>query len=367
MNGVIPMRLVKITSPHRLHDFIDFGRRVGAGDPNFHDSESGLIAAMLYGGLSFRSHAVCEPVLVADGEAVAARAMFIVDAKAGDYLMVGFFAAERTAAAAVEYLLAQAAVYAREHGCRKIVVGINGHFAYGLGLLASHFDEPGCFGFPYNPAYYHAFFRGLEKREFTSYRIETEQVLFDRERKLLERISERGYSFRFADFRRLRQEAAAYTAVNAAAYREHIFWAPRTAAEDYELFQSFTGYLHGENLILAEIDDQTVGYLLWFPDYNQLARPGENTFTALRHRSTADFASINRFRLAEIALLPEHQGTGAVLGLIDKLLTVITGRYTSGEAGWIAAANAKSLGLVKRWEGRGAKEYKRYCVYEMTV
>lgn len=361
------MRLEKMDSLRRLYDFISFGRGVHAGDPNFHDSDSDLITAMLFGGISYRKHADCEPVLVSDGETVLARAMFIIDAKADDYMMLGFFAAERTAAKAVEHLLAQAGIYAREHGRRRIIIGINGHFAYGLGFLASHYDEAGCFGFPYNPAYYHSFFRGLKKYEFTSYQIETAQAALDRERKLLDRIRSRGYTFRYAELNRLRQEAAAYSAINSSAYREHIFWAPRTSEEDYELFHSFAGYLRGENLILAEIDGKAVGYLLWFPDYNLLARPGESVHEALRRQGPAAFAAINRFRLAEIALLPEHQGTGAVLGLIEKLRAAVIGRYAVGEAGWIAAANAKSLGLIKRWEGRGAREYKRYCVYEMTV
>lgn len=361
------MRLEKVASPRRLYDFLNLGRSVRAGDPNYHDSDSGLITAMLNGSISFRSHAVCEPVLVSDGERILARAMFIVDGKADDCMTVGFFAAARQAAAAVEYLLQEAKAFARKYDCRKIIVGINGHFAYGLGFLDSHFDEPGCFGFPNNPEYYHSFFRGLQKHEFSSYQIKPDRVAFDRERRLLGRVHGRGYTFRYADLSSLRREAAAYTAVNAKAYREHIFWASRTAREDYELFHSFSGYLAGENLILAEIDGETVGYLLWFPDYNQLARPGESTQEALRRQGPYGFAAIDRFRLAEIALLPEHQGTGAVLGLIEKMLSAVTGKYSAGEAGWIAADNAKSLGLIRRWEGRGVKEYKRYCVYEMMV
>jgi hypothetical protein len=59
------------------------------------------------------------------------------------------------------------------------------------------------------------------------------------------------------------------------------FWTDRSAEEDYELFSPFRFLLKEENLLFAEEDGRAVGFLLWYPDFNQLASPGESF--GLRH------------------------------------------------------------------------------------
>ncbi len=338
-----------VTTRRGVEEFIAFGLRVYAGDAFYRDHGSSLAKAMMTGRSQYAAHADCRPLLVREDGGIKARAVLISDQRAPDYLMLGFFEAVKDAKPAVDLLLATAREYAAERGYQRVVVGLNGHFANGMGFLASHFEEAPVFGFPYNPSYYPAYFAGCREHRFSSYALDMAKLDLKAELKLAERVIRAGYSFREADFAHLRKEAGRYTAINNAAYPGHIFWTPRDPAEDWELIRSLRAYLRPENLLFAEKDGEAVGYLLWYPDFNQTA------------------PAVNRFRLGELCLKPEHQGSGAVLGLICRFYEAVLGKYSQGEAGWIFSANQKSGGLVRRWEGRGASEYKQYRVYEMSV
>jgi hypothetical protein len=73
---------------------------------------------------------------------------------------------------------------------------------------------------------------------------------------------------------------------------------------------------------------------------------------------------IDKLTIAEIGVLPEYQGSGAILVLFDQCLQLTRGSYDWCETGWILDSNIKSKGFGIRWAD---SEYKHYKIFEIEV
>lgn len=130
------------------------------------------------------------------------------------------------------------------------------------------------------------------------------------------------------------------------------------------MFCSYQSLISGQNLLILEHEGAPVGYLLWFPDYNQLLAPGESLGPDLCRKHRLLGHTTKKFIVSEIAVLPEFQGTGAVLALFDRCLQLTGSQYEWCETGWILNSNLKSRGFGLRWAGG---EHKHYKVYEIEA
>ncbi len=130
------------------------------------------------------------------------------------------------------------------------------------------------------------------------------------------------------------------------------------------MFRSYRSLISGQNLLMLEKEGAPVGYLLWFPDFNQLLRPGAIFGPDICRKNRLYGRSIDKIIVSEIGVLPEYQGSGAVLALINKCIQLARGSYDWCETGWILDSNIKSKGFGIRWAGA---EYKHYKVFEISV
>jgi hypothetical protein len=123
-----------------------------------------------------------------------------------------------------------------------------------------------------------------------------------------------------------------------------MFYYERCVDEDYELLMELSPFIKGGSLLFAERDKEPIGFMLWYPDINQL--------------------KTDRFVIAELGVVPEYQGSGAVLGLFLRCFELVQGKYDLCETSWILDENLRSKGFGYRW---GAEEYKRYKVFEVSL
>ena len=222
-----------------------------------------------------------------------------------------------------------------------------------------------CYGTRYNPAYYPAYFGKYATREYllTSYLIDLNRLNLAREQKILNRIGNR-FTCRTAHWRRLGQEAAVYTQLKNRCFAGQPFFVPGSVEMNYRMFSSYHSLMSGQNLLILERDGDPAGYLLWFPDFNQLLAPGaamsQETFRSYRMRGQ----EIDKLTISEIGVLPEYQGSGAILVLFDHCLQLAKGSYDWCETGWILDSNIKSKGFGIRWAD---SEYKHYKIFEVSV
>lgn len=361
------MQLHYVTTQPEIKNFIKFGDSVYEGNHYYRDSMSDIVKMFLYRKTSYLRHAEACPFVVKDAGKTVLRACFIIDYKQKDMLMISFFEALENAREAVDLMLDRAITLARNKGLGKIVIGLDAHLNYGLGFLASHFDTAPCFGFSYTPRYYLDYFKGFKEYRFTSFLVDLKRFDLTGEQAILGRIKDHGYTFRPADFKQLDREINIYTRLNNLCFGDHLWWAERTFEEDRELLYPFRWFIKGENLIIAEKNGEPVGFMLWYPDFNRIITPGKGIGLTTLIRSKLGAGRIDKFKLAEMGIRPEYQGTGVALGLFEQLSRSVRDRYRYCEAGWVEENNNKSRGFGMRWRRMGCEEYKQYKVFEVVL
>ncbi|MCR3923214.1 MAG: GNAT family N-acetyltransferase [Firmicutes bacterium] len=362
------MQLIYVKDKTEQNRFLSFGRQLYRENPYFRDSMSDIVNMFLSQKTAFLHHAEVSPFFIEENGQILLRAAFIHDYKQGNMLMISFFEAVEGAQAAVDMMLQEAKSLAQKKKVKKIVIGLDAHLNYGVGLLASHYTEVPCFGFGYTPAYYLAYFSGLQEHTFVTYVIPTKNFEISREQAILTRVKRRGFTFRPASMKNLQKEIAVYTHLNNLCFQQHLWWADRTFQEDWELFHPFRWFIKGENLLIAEKDGEPIGFMLWYPDFNQIIPAGQGIgLTTLLKGKLGGLRKIDKIKIAEIGILPKYQGTGVVLGLFEMLSRYAKDKYSFCEAGWVEEYNIKSKGFGLRWHDMGSREYKKYKAFELDV
>lgn len=346
---------------------MEFGQEIYNNDSYYRNSMSDILCMFLLKKTVYLNHAEIYPFFIENNGNIILRAAFIIDDKQKDMLMISFFEARKNAQDAVDVMLNHGKTFAQNRGLKRIAIGLDGHLNYSMGFLSSHFDTVPTLGFPYNPAYYLTYFEGMKEYNFTSFMVDIEKFSLDREEKILQRLQEKGYTFRYADFKHLNREIETYTQLNNVCFKKHLWWTDRTFAEDRELLYPFRWFISGENLIIAEKDREPIGFMLWYPDFNQLIKPGKEIGITTLVKKKLGIGCIDRIKIAEMAVNPSYQGTGVILGLFQKLYDCVKDKYKYCEAGWVLEENLKSKGFGMRWESVGCKEYKKYKAYEVLL
>jgi hypothetical protein len=361
------MEFKYIINKNDLRRFIDFGQIVYKDNLYYRDSMSDIIKMFLYGKTSYLQHGDVLPFIIEERGEILLRAAFVIDQKLPGTLMVSFFEALPGIEDAVGLMLDQGKELASTKGLQKIIIGLDAHLNYGVGFLASHFDQTPCFGFSYTLDYYLDYFRNLKEYNFTSILADVNQFNLDKEQRILERIKNKGFSFRLADFKKLEREIGIFTSLNNVSFQNHLWWSERTFLEDKELLFPFRWFIKEENLIIAEKDGEPIGLLLWYPDFNQLIAPGHGLGLTTLLKRLGGAKGIDKFKIADLVIKPEYQGMGVVLGLFEILYSCVKDKYKYFEAGWIEENNYRSKAFGIRWQDMGLKEYKKYKAFEVLL
>jgi hypothetical protein len=330
--------------------YISFCRDIYKDDPFFRDSGlTNVLRMIFYGREPCFRQAEITPVMVGSNGEILAACLLIADRSQPDMLQFSYFEAREGCQPAVDTLMAVAVDLCKEKGRSRIVIGLDSM----VGLLADRFDCIPCYGSRYNPAYYQDYFGKYGAREYqlASYLLDLRQEILAGEQKILKRLGKK-FICRTASWRLLGREAAIYTYLKNRCFTGQPFFTTGSTEANYRMLGSYHTLISGQNLLILERQGAPAGYLLWFPDYNQLLTPGDvmNQDTCQRYRMRGQ--EIDRLTISEIGVLPEYQGTGAILVLFDC------------ETGWILDKNIKSKGFGIRWAD---SEYKHYKIFEIEV
>jgi hypothetical protein len=178
-------------------------------------------------------------------------------------------------------------------------------------------------------------------------------------------------NIRFMNKKNIKKESSIYTFLNNNSFIYHPYWAKRDEAEDLELFNPFRFLLDNENLIIAEINNEPVGFYFWYPDFNQLVNNQReiNFFDLLKFKTKPD---INTFRFTEIGIIPKYQKSPVALALIHKSLPYLMKKnYKFCEGGFIFEENRASIAFVSRIMQRINNEkpepFRKFAVYETKI
>lgn len=348
-----------------VKDYIRFCRGVYKNNIYYRDIMSTSLKSILTGRAQICKSSIMRPIMVMDDGKIVAVCIFAIVDRMQDVLQIAYFEALENQGEAVEKIVDYGKQLAQEHHIKKVLIGLNFHVNYGLGLLASHYEEAQSFGSSYNPPYYIDYFQKYadEKINLVSYKAKMNQFEFGVTERIMNKIKKK-YRVRQANFKDIKGEAEIYTNLNNHAFRCHKFYYERRLQEDLELFQEFKPLLKEENLLFLEHEGRPIGFMLWYPDYNELLKPGETLGLKIVIKNKLFSHKIKKFKIVEIGVLPEFQRNGAVLALFNQCKEIVENRYEFCESGWILEDNLASRGFGFRW---GDQESKRYQVFLINL
>lgn len=354
-----------IADQDKRRRFLGFYEKRYLRDPLKRNSLSGILKALLYGKSVMCKSTFLEPVMVEENGQIIMIALLAQVERMKDFLQIAFFEADFKSDQAFELILSRARELALARGASKITGSLNVHVNYGLGFLASDYDQNQSFGTMHNPPFYNELFEenGFQSIPMMSFKKDLNALESILNPRIVARVKRR-YTLRKLDYRNLERDAQIYTTLNNQAFADHLFYYPRNAKEDLELFRNFKPLLKPENLLFAYRGDQPIGFILWYPDFNELMRRGETLGIETVIKSKVLANKIRTVKIVEMGVLPSEQRHGAILALIEYVFQSCRGKYDTFESGWILDNNDRSRLLgVKLADS----VYKRYKAFIMDV
>jgi GNAT superfamily N-acetyltransferase len=268
-----------------------------------------------------------------------------------------------------------AADWLRARGRTAIRGPIDYSLNYPCGLLVDGFDTPPRIMMNHNRPYYAGLLEswGLRKAEdLYAWWFDDPMDLVAKWRPVAERLKRRGNitirSFRRNDFE---AEVARCQAVYNAAMGDLWGFAKLTPAEFHYSAKRLEQLAIADQVLLAEVKGQVVGFSITLPDINEAIRPLNGRLTQFglplgllkllrrkRHIKTARMVVLDvlkgyrRRGIAELLILHTLDYGKNVLG------------YTAAELGWTQEDNEA---VNRTIESVGARRYKTYRIYQKDV
>ncbi len=349
------MKIIELTDEKGKKKFILFRRKLYAGDKNYVMTSEFVLTDLLYGRTDFARECYVLPVAVEEKQEILAEALFIFNAKL-PYLQVGFFEALKGVSDAVDLLLCAARHKAVDFGAKEVVIGLNAHISYGVGILTDGFDFKNSFDSNYNKSYYKDYFRGMKSVSLSTYRgikreSETRLIKFDS-----------AVHIRHADMRNFERETEIMRSLCEKTIAKTYLYYPTEKNHFYQLMRDLKPFLSGENLLFAEdAKGRTIGFLFWHPDFNQMLQGGRNY-------STAGIALAWLFRRKEINTAKLNAigslSVRATAALIEEFERLLSDRYTYVETNFVWDNNLPSTHINRRFF---AEPHRKYEVYFTDV
>lgn len=353
---------------HRKEEnlFLRFRKDLYRQGKTFIDNNSFMIREVFQKRTSFiDGKEICPLNVVRDGRIVS-QGIVVYARDLPDYIQLCFFESLPDQQEAVELLVEKTAEIGKKMGCKKIVAGLNGHVNYGLGFLSSHYESVNSFSAAANPAYYHGYFKSMNFAEvkMNTYVIHEIDNRLERYQKQFDKLG-RTYSFRTFDRKRFREDAGIYTDLSDRTFAGHRYYYRRNKQEDVEMLKELFLFMKEDSLIFAFRGEKPVGFILWYPDFNELGKRGDIFGTKHFVKNLFLGSRIRTAKIMEYGILEENRRSGLALGLIHQVFLALK-RYhvTRAETSWILEENRDSDSICRAiCDGR----YKAYVTYEKEI
>lgn len=360
------MKLVQVTDKSGQKKFIRFRRQLYKKNPTYVDNNLFMLKEVFARRTCFIENKVISVLNVEEDGEVVCQGILVYAKDLKEYIQLCFFESLPDQEEAVKLLLEEAFRVGKEFGCSKLVMGLNGHVNYGLGFLDSHFDTRNSFSAAVNPAYYNTYFRalGCEEIHLNSYRMESLDERIHKYQAMIRKLN-KNYSFRIFDKKRFEEDAGIYTDLNNRCFGSHRYYYPRSKKEDSEMLKELFLFMKEDSLVFAFDGDMPIGFLMWYPDFNELVKPGD--YFGVKHffKNKLSGSRIKKIKVMEYGVLPEYRKTGLPIGLLNQVFEMVKGRnFTNVESSWILEENRDSNSFC---EAICDELYKRYVVYEKEI
>lgn len=330
-------------------------------NPLARDGMSGLLKDILFERSIMSKSIDIIPLLAIENGKIYCTCVLAHAKRMQETLQISFFESSEYNKDAFSIIYSRALEMAKKYNAKVISGSLNIHVNYGLGFLADSYNQMQSFGMPYNKEFIHRYFKdyGFSEIDLVTFKKNT----VDMESPVSPFIRNRlvkNYKVRELDIKNLKAEAKLYNDINNDAFSHHLFYYKRNPDEDLELFKNFRPLLKAENLLFVEKDGKAVGFMLWYPDFNEIIKPGESVGLKTFIRYKLLNKKIEKFKIVEMGVLKEEQGLGGVLALFDYCYEKTKQRFKSFESSWVLSDNIKSRAFGDKWSDGVSKTYTAY-------
>lgn len=362
------MRLVVADNKKSQKKFLKFRKDLYKKSSLYIDNNYFMILEIFSGKLKSVQKMEITPVYVEDENSgsILCEGVIIYAKDLPEYIQLCFFEAMEGQQEAVQKLVDAAISKGKNHECTKLVIGLCGHVDYGLGLQDSRYDETNSFSAPGNPKFYNDYFRSMncDEIKLNSYEINTLDTRLSRYQALINKL-ERKYTLRYFDKKNFERDVEIYTDLNNECFSDHKYYFHRDYEDDRELLEELFLFMKEDSLIFAFDGDKPVAFFMWYPDYNELAKPGEIFGVKHFFRNLVSGKNIRTAKVMEYGVLEEYRGVGLPLALMHKFYTTLD-NYNCDRiiSSWILDENKDSDSFVK---GISDNFHTSFVVYELTI
>lgn len=348
------MKLIEINSRRGIKKFLSFRSNLYKGDINYVCTEKFVLKMVLSGGTDFIKSCKKLPLQVVDNNKVLAQAILIHNV-ALPYIQVAFFDALPDCEAAVGMILSKADELKRKVNAKGIIVGLNAHISYGVGILTDGFNKKNSFDSQYNKSYYGAYFKGYPGDSLSTYKGGVESLRPNFPRLKTDRVK-----VRLCKLNKFREEMELLRSLCEKTIAKTHLYFPTQPLHFYQLIKTLKPFLRPENLLFAEdAEGNVTGFMFWYPDFNQVLKGGREYsllsigLSYLLKGKKIDTVKINALGSCSYA---------ATFALIDTFRQFVENKYSFVETSFIWDNNIKSSLLMKKFFETYDRKYEVYYI-----
>ena len=240
------------------------------------------------------------------------------------------------------------------------------------GFLAKGFETSPMIMAPYNPEFYNTQMLecGFKKiKDLFVYDIDSpdKYQLPERFIRFCDNIEKKyNVKIRPVNMKNLKEDVRRIVQVTNVSTSNNWGFVPVTQEEADDMAKSLKMVINPDIVMLAEVGDRPVGYLIVLPDLNQLIKDlNGKMFPKGVLRILFKKNSINQFRVWALGIIPEYQRRAIDTLFYKKLYDVLTKRpLLRVEANYVLEDNMAMNNPILKM---GFKECKRYRVYELNI
>ena len=331
--------------------FMRFRTELYKNDLNAFCTSEFVAEDLVFANTDFARECDISPVWVEEDGAIVAEAILVYNKKL-PFVQVGLFEAlpgKRDAALAI---VDEAKKLAKSVGVKDVVIGLNGHISYGVGILSEGFEYKNSFDSLYNKPYYKDYFSHLKRQTISTYKREKAEM----EQYLAGDVG--GYRVRQANLKDFYKEAELMRALCEKTIAKTFLYFPTEEGHFYQLMRDLRPFLKNENLLFAENErGEAVGFLFWHPDFNMMLKGGRGYSTL--GLGLAYFTGASKITTAKLNAMGALS-VRATSALLSAFSEVLGQRFLHVETNFVWDNNIPSTLINERFFGKPHRKYEVY-------
>ena len=349
------MNCIQAKDKKQIKRFKKFRRTLYQNDPFYVSTVEFTVDMLLDKTTKFSKSCIIRPIMIEENQYVLAQCV-LVKYPCDDFVQMAFFEALEGQEQAVDLMKEQAKAFAKEMGVSRIIVGLNGHLSYGVGLSLD-MEKPNTFDSTYTKTYYPQYFKDGEEHKLVAFRNNLDVL----RSKLIQRPSK--IIVRPIDFQNFSKEMKAFKQVCDETIGTTFLYSPTQEKHFEELIGEMKFFLRKENILFAFDGNEMVGFLFWHPDYNEILKKGkQNSLLSIALRYTLFKKKIQTIKVNSIGVKEKYQGR-VTIQLLNEMMKHINS-YTYAETNFVWENNRKSMAINKHI---GEHVERSFAVYEYKI